>query len=446
LNSEGEFTKHGRKFYLDDISGYVSYLNREKDARQFAQPIIEQVLVPMIGNMSKVEQFDKKVIRDMMESEIPKLKNQIIEKTKELDTEIGDLDANRFNFLRKEICGNLDGNEEKNCNKIVNRNIRDLISEAKQEALGMKTKINEVKQILKEHKEQKKATIKNIKENIEKYKEDYEKYKESVFYQLKNNCGKSLPEASKFDLVVSQHPSIVEFNKKLKEYNDKIEYLKEYDEKIEFLNRELNQMSDSYKNRMSSLKNSLKDYVTKEERNEVKATMADEKKEYMKLLKLKRKSLAESRKNADTNIKKLKQTKKKYLLNLKQIIKKKVNDDMRSSRKIEMQERKLRKTLRKQNDYNEELNTKLIKDLVKKYKEKSLDEYVEYSKGINSKAEEKRIAEIEKQKKAEEKVMERELKKLELQHKKEEKEKEKQTKKLEKEREKEARKTKKNMK
>ena len=47
LDSAGNFTKRGSRAFLDDIAGLISYLNREKDARQFSQPIVMKVMTPM---------------------------------------------------------------------------------------------------------------------------------------------------------------------------------------------------------------------------------------------------------------------------------------------------------------------------------------------------------------------------------------------------------------
>ena len=47
LDSAGNFTKRGSRMFLDDIAGLVSFLNREKDARQFSQPIVMKVMTPM---------------------------------------------------------------------------------------------------------------------------------------------------------------------------------------------------------------------------------------------------------------------------------------------------------------------------------------------------------------------------------------------------------------
>jgi chromosome segregation ATPase len=48
LDRTGKFSGDGGyERFLDDITGYISYLNREKDARQFSYPVYENVIVPM---------------------------------------------------------------------------------------------------------------------------------------------------------------------------------------------------------------------------------------------------------------------------------------------------------------------------------------------------------------------------------------------------------------
>ena len=59
LNNNGDFTENGEKEYLNDISGYISYLNRGKDARSFAYPIftnIEVELSKSIDNKNNIDQ------------------------------------------------------------------------------------------------------------------------------------------------------------------------------------------------------------------------------------------------------------------------------------------------------------------------------------------------------------------------------------------------------
>ena len=47
LDENGKFTKRGSRKYLDAIAGSISYLSREKDARQFSQPTIIPMNVPL---------------------------------------------------------------------------------------------------------------------------------------------------------------------------------------------------------------------------------------------------------------------------------------------------------------------------------------------------------------------------------------------------------------
>ena len=53
LNDSNKFTLKGRDEYLNSITGYISYLNRESDIRQFAYPVIHDVNVQMSTKTDK---------------------------------------------------------------------------------------------------------------------------------------------------------------------------------------------------------------------------------------------------------------------------------------------------------------------------------------------------------------------------------------------------------
>lgn len=53
LNEDYTFTENGIIKFLDNITGYISYLNRENDARQFANPIIHNEYVEMSKSNNK---------------------------------------------------------------------------------------------------------------------------------------------------------------------------------------------------------------------------------------------------------------------------------------------------------------------------------------------------------------------------------------------------------
>jgi hypothetical protein len=62
LDENSKFSKRGMRKYLDDIAGNISYLSREKDARQFAQPNIIPILSPISQSdygQNKIEQLEQ---------------------------------------------------------------------------------------------------------------------------------------------------------------------------------------------------------------------------------------------------------------------------------------------------------------------------------------------------------------------------------------------------
>ena len=63
LDKQGYFTKQGLQKYQDAVSGYISYLNRSQDARNFAHPVIENVFVKMTKTFKgePTKHNDKKV-------------------------------------------------------------------------------------------------------------------------------------------------------------------------------------------------------------------------------------------------------------------------------------------------------------------------------------------------------------------------------------------------
>lgn len=50
LDAKGYFTAKGKKEFQDEIAGYISYINRSQDARNFAHPVLESVYVQASNN------------------------------------------------------------------------------------------------------------------------------------------------------------------------------------------------------------------------------------------------------------------------------------------------------------------------------------------------------------------------------------------------------------
>jgi hypothetical protein len=111
LNPDGTFSKRGSRVYLDDVAGHISYLNRERDARQFAQPVITPVMVPLsrspdgASSIDNVKEQLKEALATIKEF-MTGIKNSIKEEKKQLTAD---------KKTAKERCKSLKGKEKKEC-------------------------------------------------------------------------------------------------------------------------------------------------------------------------------------------------------------------------------------------------------------------------------------------------------------------------------------------
>jgi len=430
LNEIGEFTENGRGRFLDDIAGHISYLNREKDARQFAQPQIEYINVPITNDISQAEKFDKRIVRDLTNSNIDGLQEKIIENNEKIKGELSDLDKNKFNFLKNEICGDLDGKPRLQCEKIVKRNIKDLVAEAKEEVRKIRDEIKEMKNVIKQRNSVRKTALGNIKINTENLKEDYEKYKETALYSIKNNCGIKISEDVPLKTLIKQHPIIAEYDTEIEVYNNKIQELND--------NLKIN--INSYKSKIENLKKLMKMDLNDLEKNVVKMTIRDRRKTQKAIMKIKNKEYSNLEKNIQNDINK---TQKKRALKYKTIrrtIKNIIKDEKQKQKETLREEKRLLKLRRKQEDHIEEINHELLQGLVNKYKVKIMEDMVD----LDEEMVEKELQQQERKKEKEKREREREMKKREKEREKREKEEMRITKKREKELKKQAKKTIKN--
>jgi len=435
LDVQGEFTETGRYKYLDDIAGYVSYLNREKDARQFAQPIVTQVSVPMVKNEELIEKFDKAFMREQMNEETKGLQMKLVEKAKEIEGELSDLDRNKFGFLKKEVCETFDNVPKKQCDKVVNANIKGMVAELKQLTAGIRAEMKEMKGLIKAKKGLKKETLGNIKENIEQYSDEYEEYKESVLYNIKKECAvKPDSGTSALKENVKSHPAIAEIDTKLEEYTTQ----------IESMSQNLKIRMDAHKQKLAELRKMLKNTQYNDlERSVIRMTLKDHQNEHNKTMKILKKENAQKENLLQKNIQHLTKDREKRFKKIQKTIKKKIGENKQKIKEQAREDTRLRKELRKQADYKEEITNKQINDLVETYRAKMVDELHNLDESM---LEKERAKEAEKQRKADA----REQKQLARIQKAVEREEKKKTRKAEQEKKKadreQARKTKKNAK
>lgn len=148
LSKDGHFTKEGRREYMDAVSGYVSYLDRSADARYFAQPIIEDVLVDMttLGDRDPPKHHDVKIkalaqdiksvnervkeVRDKVKQDMAEIKSfykeemqKALGKCKDTVTSRYSSDMERIKAKKAEgiaRCGTLGRGEKMPCKEHVN--------------------------------------------------------------------------------------------------------------------------------------------------------------------------------------------------------------------------------------------------------------------------------------------------------------------------------------
>jgi len=430
LNEQGQFTDNGRDKYLDDIAGYVSYLNREKDARQFSQPQVQIINTPIVNDLEDIKKYDKKIVKSMKAADVSNLKSQILEKQNSLKGELGDLDPNKFNFLKDE-CEGLEGKPLKSCERVVKANIRDLVNEAKEEVKKIREEIKEIKELMKERNGIKKDALKEIRENQQENPEEYEKYKETALFMLKNKCAIKVSSRSNLLDIVDEHPIIQKFNRSIEKNTEKINQLQE----------RLKEDMLSYKKRMDYLRKLSKMNLNELENNVVKMTMKEERATNLKILKIKKKDTKKNEKEYKSLIKVSQKSRKKYIAKIRKTIKKKISNEKKALNAQQRDEKKLRKTMRKQGKVDEDIKNEFIHGLVNKYKAKILEDLVNIDEveleSKNQKEQQKQDRQEEKKRKKAEKEHEKKTKKAEKEHekqtKKEEKEKIRKTKKEEKE-------------
>lgn len=154
LDASGRFTDEGMVRFLQEITGYISYLNRENDLRQFAYPILTEVTVPISRTISTareegdVRNHERELERyqDLVREEIPETIRTIREVYKE----------------KKEDCKDLPTKKERDeCKDRVTRKYKELRGD-------LDNKLDHAK----EGKTREKANLRDAKKRLEKRKKE----------------------------------------------------------------------------------------------------------------------------------------------------------------------------------------------------------------------------------------------------------------------------------
>jgi hypothetical protein len=248
---------------MDQVAGHISYLNREKDARQFAQPIVKQVKVNVMPRY--VQQKVKRGIIKQYNYIVDNIKKDIHEKEKEVKTVKKDDETvkNIENHFLKRVCdSSYTGKSRTACKKKI-RNLAKTIKENNKEKLNLIKETTKVdKDQLNYMKKQKIDAVKNALQEVDNTATPYLTNSRAgkmvipngVLHQLAYKCTKKDYSSDGFVKYLKEHsPDIViaeeAFDGLIRDIkNTKRIYSKEKDKTIKKrLKDELEEMEERYK-------------------------------------------------------------------------------------------------------------------------------------------------------------------------------------------------------
>ena len=359
LDEDGKFTGAGEDQFLNQIIGHISYLNREKDARQFSQPVIKQVLVPLVDKHTKefIDTYDKRLTQQGMDSEIMELKKKIMDENKKLEGDLGDIDTSKFAFLKKKCDNYEEGKAKRKCNQIVRANITNIIKEVKVATKEIRDEIKSIREQIKKIQVLKGEKVSEIKRKLLENPQEFKKYENTLFYQLKYDCSKRITDTKSLTDAVHKHPAIVEIDRQMESLDNQIKEL-EANFKLRIV---------AYKNRMKNLQSLLKGDVNELEKSVIRMIIRDEQKEYRRMSRVNKKELGEQIKLTQQTKKIYQKKKHTFLRKIRRTLKSKWSDKMKAEKYKVREEKQMRKTLRKQGQIENDIKHELVKDVVDKY-------------------------------------------------------------------------------
>jgi len=371
LNEEGIFHKKGEARYLDEIAGHISYLNREKDARQFAQPKLHKVEVPLVKNVQEVAAIDKKYARSQMNQEIDTLKKRVEEENASMDKDLHDLDATRFYAIR-DLCEEYEGVVKKGCLKVASVQIRALVKEAKEQSKDLKDNIKKIREEIQNKKLFRKEALSKMSEYVDANPEKMKEFEKSIYYVLKYKCGKTVSSNKYLEETSHQHPAIAELNATIDGYNERIQTLEEG----------LQMKLDAHKSKIKDVRKLLRTQLNELERSVVRSVLKDLQKEGKGLKKELAKQIDTEKTEIEGRLKELSKKRRKTLRKIKSVVKEVSRDQKSVAKEKERAEKTLRKTMRKQGLLREEFKDGILKDLVEKYSNRTVDEFKAVREGL----------------------------------------------------------------
>jgi hypothetical protein len=169
LDDTGMFSAQGRDRFLNEMAGYVSYLNREKDARTFAQPIIKHVVTPILQS-PMYRAFDPRITRVLMKTDAALLKAELDAAIEARDALYENIKAESFGTI-KLVCNQFaEKRVETACLKYANTAIRSIMGFLNEKRAKSKDVVKGVREKITEFNRMRRKVLRNMYIQIRQHK------------------------------------------------------------------------------------------------------------------------------------------------------------------------------------------------------------------------------------------------------------------------------------
>ena len=267
LSSEGGFTERGENKYMNNIAGNVSYLNREFDVRQFAQPIIETIMSEFTPNELLTQEDMKDVFKEL--------------KTTKKET---------LNAIKRNVYLNYGPKHfsslTERCNVYNNKTKKKIYTKCKED---VKDDIKSIVQRLKQYKEKLTDEFQKQFDNVQKVLTDKnvptnDKMQNlTIFYQLLDKCSTKIDKEDIYEVQVLRK-SINSIKENITLLKKEIKALRSNNACVDHLEKQIEKGKETIRKYNDSIKKAIETY--KKDKSVEKESQKEEEKEEKQHMKM----------------------------------------------------------------------------------------------------------------------------------------------------------------
>jgi hypothetical protein len=361
LTEEGTFTPAGQDRFLDQIAGHISYLNREKDARQFSQPRVKRVLVPILSDaqMTHIDDFDKFVARSQSENDVLVIQERLEKTAKMIEDELRDISKENFRSFF-ELCEKYENIPGKKCQSVVKKNVSALIREVRAYTKSMRDQLKDIRSELAKIKKGKQERLTVIASKIKQNPTLFAQYKASSYAAIRDKCSSKTLKGTKFLDAVEALPEIVEINNEIQATK----------ESIAMMENQLALELATYKQKVKQLKELLKKPdIAPVEKTAIEYSIRDLQSGFRITKKNRTKEVQEEIKIKTDDIKKNEREKKEIFKNVRKTLKNREKLAKKEEKDAKKVARTLRKTMKDQESILKDIQNEEVKGMADRRRE-----------------------------------------------------------------------------